>query len=166
VPEIADQERLIASLVKIFPESTVVDRRKKPSHGYRAVHLIVSVSEKAVEIQVRTALQQGWAELSEKLSDLFDPAIKYGGGNEKAIQLLGIASLRIVELEAMEFNVLEMQSSLAGMLSNPSLTEDLQADIMNMRLKITSHKGELDAAREDLLNTLGITVKELRETSS
>ena len=107
-------------------------------------------------------MQQVWAELSEKLSDLFDPAIKYGGGNEKAIQLLGIASLRIVELEAMEFSVLEMQSRLAEMLSDPRLTEDLQADIMNTRLEITSHKAELDEKREDLLNTLGITVKEFQ----
>jgi ppGpp synthetase/RelA/SpoT-type nucleotidyltranferase len=166
VPELADQERLITSLVEIFPESTVVDRRKKPSNGYRAVHLIVSINEKAVEIQVRTALQQVWAELSEKLSDLVDPAIKYGGGHEKAIQLLSIASLRIVEIEAMESTVLEIQSSLESMLSDPRLTEDLQADIMNTRLEITSHKEELDTHREDLLNKLGITVKEFEEEFS
>ena len=33
-----------------------------------------------VEIQVRTLLQHLWAEVSEKSSDVLDPAIKYGGG--------------------------------------------------------------------------------------
>lgn len=57
-----------------------MDRREDPSHGYRAVHVIAEISGKPVEIQVRTSLQHLWAELSEKLSDHRDPAIKYGGG--------------------------------------------------------------------------------------
>src|SRR6266704_1936073 len=50
----------------------IIDRRDTPSHGYRAVHVIVRHSGKLVEIQVRTALQHLWAELSEKLADLID----------------------------------------------------------------------------------------------
>jgi len=59
-----------------------MDRREKPSHGYRAVHLIAEVANKPVEIQIRTSLQQLWAALSEKASDVLDPAIKYGHGPE------------------------------------------------------------------------------------
>src|SRR5205814_6139582 len=67
VPEMADQDRLVASLKTLFESASVVDRREHPSHGYRAVHVVVKKSNKLVEIQVRTSLQHLWAELSEKL---------------------------------------------------------------------------------------------------
>ncbi len=75
-------------LKNLFPRSVVVDRRSRPSYGYRAVHVIVSVEDKLVEIQIRTALQHQWAELSEKFSDVIDPAIKYGAGDDTARSLL------------------------------------------------------------------------------
>ena len=60
-----------------------VDRRRRPSHGYRAVHVIVSQAVKLIEVQIRTSLQHTWAELSEKLADEFGHEIKYGGGREE-----------------------------------------------------------------------------------
>ena len=80
VPDIAHQESVVQSLISLFEHTTVSDRRAKPSHGYRAVHVIVNTRGKLIEIQVRTALQHLWAELSEKFSDVIDPAIKYGAG--------------------------------------------------------------------------------------
>ena len=80
VANLEEQEQAATALQRAFPKVTVVDRRTRPTHGYRAVHVIVEVLDRAVEIQVRTMLQHTWAELSEKLSDLVDPAIKYGGG--------------------------------------------------------------------------------------
>jgi GTP pyrophosphokinase len=47
-----DQDRIVAQLQQMF-DSEVVDRRYRPSHGYRAVHVIVKQFEKLVEIQVR-----------------------------------------------------------------------------------------------------------------
>lgn len=85
---VTEQERVVSSLRALFPESAIVDRRANPSHGYRAVHIIARISEKLVEIQVRTPLQDLWAEFSEKLSDTFDPSIKYGGGQEQIRQVL------------------------------------------------------------------------------
>ena len=74
VQDPVEQDLIVISLAELFPNISVVDRRLKPSHGYRAVHVIVKVDQKAVEIQIRTRLQQLWAELSEKLSDVIDPA--------------------------------------------------------------------------------------------
>ncbi len=79
---VVDQDRLVARLRTDFPSANVIDRRESPSHGYRAVHVIVAISKKMIEIQVRTSLQHLWAELSEKSSDVLDPAIKYGGGEK------------------------------------------------------------------------------------
>lgn len=80
VADIAEQEQFVASLIAAFPHASVVDRRANPSHDYRAVHIVAEISGKLIEILVRSALQHLWAEVSEKSSDVLDPAIKYGGG--------------------------------------------------------------------------------------
>jgi putative GTP pyrophosphokinase len=92
VDTVAEQDRVVASLASVFPGASVVDRRANPSYGYRAVHVIAEIFGKLIEIQVRTPLQHLWAEVSEKFSDVFDPAIKYGGGNDKVRELLTRAS--------------------------------------------------------------------------
>ena len=58
----------------------VVDRRDNPSHGYRAVHVIASRTGGLVEIQIRTELQNLWAQVSEKLADRVGRGIRYGLG--------------------------------------------------------------------------------------
>jgi putative GTP pyrophosphokinase len=88
VPDIAAQEKAISALRQEFERAAVVDRRVNPSFGYRAVHVIAGVAGKSVEIQLRTALQHSWAEMSEKLSDVLDPAVKYGGGPAEVRQAL------------------------------------------------------------------------------
>jgi putative GTP pyrophosphokinase len=72
------QERALAWLETAFPKATVVDRRAEASFGYRAIHIIPSVSGKPVEIQLRTKLQHLWAELSESLAFRMFIGLKYG----------------------------------------------------------------------------------------
>jgi putative GTP pyrophosphokinase len=102
VSDVADQERVVQSLSHLFVKTNIADRRQKPSHGYRAVHVVVTYLGKMVEIQVRTALQQLWAELSEKYSDVSDPAIKYGGGDEKIQKELAEISAFVALVELRE----------------------------------------------------------------
>lgn len=59
-----------------------IDRREHPSHGYRAVHVVVQVAKVPVEIQVRTDLQDMWAQLVERLADRWGREIRYGGEPE------------------------------------------------------------------------------------
>ena len=87
------------ALAKLFERTTIMDRRQQPSHGYRAVHVIVHYGGKMVEIQIRTVLQHFWAERSEKFSDVLDPAIKYGGGGENVRRILSRLSSAIAEQE-------------------------------------------------------------------
>ncbi len=102
VTNIAQQEKLANELRSDFPSMIIVDRRKTPSHGYRAVHIIVEVGGKHVEIQARTALQHQWAEISEKASDVIDATIKYGGGDDFWRPLLLQSSDFISSCEDME----------------------------------------------------------------
>jgi ppGpp synthetase/RelA/SpoT-type nucleotidyltranferase len=56
----------------------VIDRRTDPRFGYRAVHLVVYVDELPVEIQIRTELQDSWAQIVERLGDRWGRGIRYG----------------------------------------------------------------------------------------
>lgn len=72
------QDQIVETVRELFDHPRVVDRRKAPTHGYRAVHLVPSVQDRFVEIQVRTALQDLWAQLFERSADLVGRPIRYG----------------------------------------------------------------------------------------
>jgi len=73
------QDDFVEKLLRQWPSHTVEDRREKPQHGYRAVHIIVREQQRTVEIQVRTERQHQWADLFEKLADRWGRQIRYGG---------------------------------------------------------------------------------------
>lgn len=102
VSDVIEQDRVVAAMRERFAGAAVDDRREHPSHGYRAIHIIPRISERQIEIQIRTRLQHMWAELSEIFSDLFDPAIKYGGGPGGVRQLFAESATAIANLEAIE----------------------------------------------------------------
>jgi putative GTP pyrophosphokinase len=102
VGDVLAQNQVVERLKTALPRAVVIDRRKQPSFGYRAVHIIATARNKPIEIQVRTELQHLWAQLSEKLSDVLDPAIKYGGGDPKIQQALSRISGLIVRCEDLE----------------------------------------------------------------
>jgi putative GTP pyrophosphokinase len=109
VGDVVKQDEAVGLLTKAFAETSVVDRRSTPSHGYRAVHVIVRQRGIPVEIQVRTDLQHSWAQLSEKLSDVVDPSIKYGGGPESLKSKLLKLSEVVGKMEFLESNVLKAE---------------------------------------------------------
>jgi putative GTP pyrophosphokinase len=119
VGDVMRQDAVVADLTRAFAESSVVDRRKTPSYGYRAVHVVVRRAAIPVEIQVRTELQHGWAQLSEKLSDIVDPSVKYGGGPEllkSTLLRLSDVVAAMEKLEATAMRRLESHSTPADEL--------------------------------------------------
>jgi ppGpp synthetase/RelA/SpoT-type nucleotidyltranferase len=78
----SDQDELVAEIVRRFPgdprEPSTKARREVPSYGYRAVHVIVSLGGITIELQVRTLMQHVWANVMERLADLFGRQIRYG----------------------------------------------------------------------------------------
>lgn len=75
---LAQQDDVVKRLAARFDVVRVDDRRSKPSHGYRAVHLVPEIDRLAVEIQVRTGLQHAWANATERLADQWGRTIRYG----------------------------------------------------------------------------------------
>jgi ppGpp synthetase/RelA/SpoT-type nucleotidyltranferase len=77
-----EQDTIVAAIVREFANEAkpprIRDRRSDPSHGYRAVHVIVTALELPVEIQVRTFLQDQWAQIVESLGDKWGRGVRYG----------------------------------------------------------------------------------------
>lgn len=120
---IHEQDEVVEDLMRYFPRKTLDDKREDPVFGYRAVHIvaqpvIATTRNMVVEIQVRTALQDLWAEFSEKHSDL-DPSIKYGGGGPDIRAQLDDLSREITtkewgEAKSRQLNELRMNGPLSA----------------------------------------------------
>lgn len=102
VGDVVDQDRAVQAIASAFEDVSILDRRVKPSHGYRAVHVVVRDSGSAIEIQVRTVLQHLWAEISERFADTVDPAVKYGRGDVEVRGFLDEATELITRIERRE----------------------------------------------------------------
>ena len=76
--DLGGQDTLVNRILNIFPNTRVVDRRKSPNYGYRAVHVIATLGERRIEIQVRTRLQDLWAQAMERLADVAGREFRYG----------------------------------------------------------------------------------------
>lgn len=145
---ITDQELVVDSLSELFDNVTIVDRREQPSHGYRAVHVIVKNVDKQVEIQVRTLLQHVWAELSEKLSDVVDPAIKYGGGDQSFLSILSKSSDVVAQEETVELQLEDHKKLVSRLLARASLAQDPQKELVDLQREIVDAQNKQISLRE------------------
>ena len=102
VSDVVEQDHIVAKIVAAFQSVVVSDRREKPSHGYRAVHLIIRERSKLIEVQIRTTLQHIWAEICEKCADIVDPGIKYGAGPSTVRSTLDRAAQLVHAMETAE----------------------------------------------------------------
>jgi putative GTP pyrophosphokinase len=153
VDSMAEQARVIDALQAIFPNNTFFDRRTKASHSYRAVHLVAYISGVPIEVQVRTLLQHSWAELSEKLSDVMDPLVKYGGGPAQVRTALDRLSEH-VRTEENEEESLRVQREAD---SDGVLRESLQQKEERLRAR----KLQLHGLCQELIMTLETTRSKL-----
>jgi len=72
------QDELARRIADLFDRARIADRRAKPSSGYRAVHVVATIEGRFVEIQLRTVLQNLWAQAFERLGDVWGRQIRYG----------------------------------------------------------------------------------------
>lgn len=110
VPDMIVQGEYACKIGDLF-NSKIVDRIKEPSYGYRAIHVIVKRGIFSVEVQIRTELQHLWAELSEKLVDLFGSEVKYGGGGKVIQNILEDYSSMVYEHDKIILEKLKSASS-------------------------------------------------------
>ena len=147
VEDAVEQDQIVNAVARVFEQVSIVDRRERPSYGYRAVHIIVNLDGKLIEVQVRTKLQHHWAELSEKFSDVIDPNIKYGGGPEKVRKLLRGCTEAIVELERKEIELAKLLDSLN--IPPDQLSDELKQASAKLQELIDGRKQRLAAIMQE-----------------
>ena len=163
VPNRFEQDHVTIELALRYPGAEVQDRRLKPSYGYRAVHVIVMVETKPIEIQIRTELQHNWALVTEKLADVIDHRIKYGSGPADVQELLRQISQRIAILEQQEF----LQANISDGYHRGELTrEDVEAELLDRKdgaalVALIRAEGDLDRWLDRVEQILADTRKEL-----
>ena len=101
------------------------DRRATPSFGYRAIHVVAILERYRVEIQVRTELQHLWAELAEKLGDLWGRGLRYG--TDDYGPLLGAGTLTRREV------VSQIQD-----------LSDIISEVENLRVPLSARESDLE----------------------
>lgn len=76
-----DQDLVVQQIADLFTggdcRTKIIDRRLDPRAGYRAVHLEVRREGIPLEVQVRTSLQHGWAEIFEQAADILGRELRY-----------------------------------------------------------------------------------------
>lgn len=140
------QERVVGDLMRLFPGATVLDRRAHPSHGYRAVHVIPTIEGMPIEVQVRTQNQHMWAEYSEKIADILDAGIKYGGGPAEVRTFLDQSSQIIESIEQAQ-----MQMALYG---REPADEDMRQELEGMQQDLRETEASLREVLEKALDEL------------
>lgn len=143
VPRLEEQRQLVARLSNGLTPWRIDDRLTSPSHGYRAMHLILRIGVQRYEIQIRTELQHLWAAVVEKLADRVGHALKYGGGPNDLRQELFALSENVAFAELVE-DMLQMLSIRA----EHSEQEQLRQRSRETRLLNLTHR---QALREKLL---------------
>ncbi|WAC62005.1 RelA/SpoT domain-containing protein [Pseudoxanthomonas sp. SL93] len=129
VEDIIQQRRALGAMQVYLDDPQVFDRRSQPSHGYRAIHLVASFDGVKVEVQLRTRLQHLWAEISERLSDVVDPGLKYGIGDPDALRFLQNISDSIDGIERAEGRRLALMAAMDGSRTNPRIRKRIKKDL-------------------------------------
>jgi len=92
LPTIGEKHHLAELVTQEWSTVRTRDYQTKPRDGYRALHVVVRAHGRPVEVQLRTELEDRWANTAEALADVVDPEIKYGGGPALVHDVLGRAS--------------------------------------------------------------------------
>jgi ppGpp synthetase/RelA/SpoT-type nucleotidyltranferase len=158
VDDISAQEGVLEQLRTIFPRARIVDRRKQASHGYRAVHLIVELGSRPVEIQLRTTLEHRWAELSEALSDVWGTKIKYGGGPVQIRQALDERSQSVERVEKREVALHALNQAMSELRSKKDVGGVTPKELQSVERDAKTIAAELAKAREELFKVFDRTL--------
>ncbi len=83
---LADRWRRASAAFPIRRDRDYID--DPPASGYRAVHLVLNHKDRLVEVQVRTQIQNAWAELVEDVGHRLGVAAKNGEGPPETLAAL------------------------------------------------------------------------------
>ncbi|MFC1611401.1 hypothetical protein ACFL6C_10605 [Myxococcota bacterium] len=157
-----EQDRLVATICDggFLTDLDLQDRRSKPKHGYRAVHVIGKAEDCWVEIQVRTSLQHRWAQVFEYLADHWGRGIRYGDSPEDPLGRITVAGATTTKREVLEYmkqlseHIAEAEQSYAALAARNGAISVAADDL---------HTHEVQAGRRDVLHELLHVEKQLED---
>jgi putative GTP pyrophosphokinase len=141
VPSLAHQDHLIENMRVLLGDVEIDDKRRVPTNGYRAVHVIATWNGRPVEIQVRTTLQHVWADLSEKVADEFGHSIKYGKGDQDAIRFLELLSMATANLDVIRHAKMELSQRKARLGKSKAIVREAKTLSDKERLCLREIRG-------------------------
>ena len=146
LPSMREQRHVVDRIRLRWNIARERDYQTSPRDGYRALHVVVLSRGQPVEVQVRTELEDLWANASEALAERMDPEIKYGGGPPDVRKLLdamsdfgGRVDTRLSDLQP----AIELARSLLGAIAT------IDRDVTSGRLAVDidhSQRRALDGA--------------------
>lgn len=155
--DLAEQDRTVGKIVETLPVTKVIDRRKQPTHGYRAVHVIATLEGRHVEIQVRTHLQDLWAQAIERLADEAGREIRYGGpphGRSDDVESVLNLSNDIGEIEVAFMKLHRMETNLPQPQRSPRMQRELRlhfAQLQSLRAYLREREQTIRAKLETIM---------------
>ena len=126
VPTMREQRDILGLVRREFKIIRERDYQAEPRGGYRALHVVVHSQGKAVEVQLRTELEEQWANAVERLAERLDPEIKYGGGPPGINQLLDEVSTFFGNFDKTEERINRLREALSA---NPDNSESAKSAI-------------------------------------
>ena len=102
LPTMIEQHEVLRHIRERWEVTRERDYQASPHDGYRAWHIVVRAQDRPVEVQVRTELEDQWANASEALAGLLDPAIKWGQGPPEVRGMLDALSRLVGGLDERE----------------------------------------------------------------
>ena len=99
LPTTHEKHELLALVTRRWEVVRTRDYQAEPRGGYRALHVVVRSRDHPVEVQLRTELEEQWANTTEALADMVDPELKYGGGSALLREVLNRASAIFAEFD-------------------------------------------------------------------
>ena len=147
VPTMREQRDILGLVRREFEVIRERDYQVEPRGGYRALHLVVRSQGKAVEVQLRTELEDQWANTVERLAERLDPQIKYGAGPSGVGQTLDSVSQMFGRFDKIGEPIYQYRAAFEA------IRDDLEgADLVfEMLDRLDSALG---ASREELRNFL------------
>jgi ppGpp synthetase/RelA/SpoT-type nucleotidyltranferase len=149
----SQQDQVVQRIVRRFPDAEVIDRRVRPSFGYRAMHVVVRTQGRLVEVQIRTHLQDLRAQVVERLADIWGRQIRYGQApndpskevaagttRQDMVDLLILLAEGIDHVEAATVDLKAIEEKTAG---RPFLPPDLQVRFDQVALAIPRGEAQI-----------------------
>ena len=150
------QDDLVRQIAALFDDGSraprIIDRRAKPMHGYRAVHVIVFPDDAPIEIQVRTEWQHEWAEFFEKLADRVGRGIRYGEPPAKWWMPDGHRSSSVRKFNEAEYKLRTLKVEMALIVAD--MIDAVEAGEFVDRQNPEQPRREVERALEDLQQDL------------